>query len=68
MKDLILKDWGWIRFARLVFSLYLLFKAYYIDETIYYIIGAVLLYQALFNIKCLTGTCTSDSCNVENDK
>ena len=66
MKDVILKDWGWIRILRLVFSLYLLFKAYTIGESIYYLIGAVLLYQAVFNVKCFTGTCTDNSCIIEH--
>ena len=64
MKDVILKDWGWIRIARLIFALYLTYKAYTLGQNIYYIIGFVLLYQSIFNIKCLTGTCTSESCNI----
>lgn len=67
MKDVILKDWGWIRFARLFFALYLIFKAYAVGENIYYFFGAFLLYQAIFNIKCITGACNNDSCEIKND-
>jgi len=67
MKDVIFKDWGWIRVARLIFALYLIYKAYSIGESVYYIIGAVLLYQSIFNIKCITGNCTDDSCGVEQN-
>lgn len=66
MKDVILKDWGWLRLARLIFAFYLIFKAYKTNEIIYYFIGGVLLYQSIFNIKCLTGTCTTDTCNIES--
>jgi len=68
MKDLILKDWGWLRLARLLFALYLLFKAIYTSEIIYYIVGGFLLYQAIFNIKCLTGTCNNNSCQTSKKK
>lgn len=65
MKDVILKDWGWIRIARLVFALYLISKAYLAGESIYYLIGGFLLYQSIFNIKCMTGTCTTETCDIE---
>ncbi len=68
MKDLILKDWNWIRITRLLFALYLIFKAIITAETIYYIIGGFLLYQAIFNIKCIAGTCNNNSCQTPKKK
>lgn len=68
MKDLIFKNWGWIRAARLIFAIYMGYKGYITGDIIYYIIGGLLGYQAIFNIKCLTGTCVDDSCAVPTQK
>jgi len=68
MKDVILKDWNWVRVARLVFALYLIYKAFIGNETIYYLLGGFLLYQAIFNIKCMTGACNNGSCEVPKEK
>lgn len=57
MKDILLKDWGWIRVSRLLFGLFMLYKGYADAQMIYYLISGVMLYQVAFNIKCITGTC-----------
>lgn len=68
MKNLIFKDWGWIRAARLLFAIYMFYKGYISGDMIYYIIGGLLGYQAIFNIKCLSGACVDDSCTVPQKK
>ena len=60
MKDILLKDWGWIRVSRLLFGLYLIYTGYVDSQVIYYLIGGFLLYQVAFNIKCIGGTCPTD--------
>jgi len=57
MKDILLKDWGWIRISRLAFGLYMLFKALTENEALYYIVAGFMLYQVVFNVKCISGTC-----------
>lgn len=57
MKNLLLKDWGWVRALRLLFGLFMMFKGFADAQVIYYLIGGFLLYQVVFNIKCIGGTC-----------
>ncbi len=66
MKKVLFTDWNWIRIARLVFAIYLIYKAYIVNEPMYYLLGGFLVYQAVFNIKCMTGACNGDSCEVPN--
>ncbi len=58
------KNWSWLRIARLSFAIYMAYKGYVTGDVMYYMIGGLLGYQAILNIKCLTGTCKDDSCSI----
>lgn len=68
MKDILLKDWGWIRFSRLAFGAFMLFKAVTENQSLYYIVAAFMFYQVIFNIKCITGTCPTVPESLPKDK
>ena len=57
MKNILLKDWSWFRGFRLVFGLFMLYQAVTEKQTIFYIITGIMLYQAVFNIKCFGNSC-----------
>lgn len=58
MKETLLNNWGLMRILRLVMGTLMMYQFYITGDKIVVAIGAVLLYQALFNKGC----CANNAC------
>jgi hypothetical protein len=60
--------WDLLRTMRLVFSALLLIGYYYEGQVLFLLAGVFLLLQAVFNMSCPSGSCTTSSTRTKNSK
>lgn len=63
MKDLLLRNWHPMRFARLAFSIFLFVQAYILNQWFFIAFGLFFLIQVIFN-----SGCGANGCAVPNKK
>jgi len=63
MKQLLITNWHFMRFLRVVLAMFLFYKAYQTHEWFFIVFGIFFLFQALFNMGC-----GPSGCNVNYDK
>lgn len=63
MKRLLLTNWHFMRFLRVVLAVFLFAQAYNTHEWFFIAFGLFFLFQALFNLGC-----GPNGCNVNYDK
>lgn len=60
MKEVILKNWNFLRVIKLLFGLYLIFESITSKQYILLLLAAFFLYQSIFNVS----PCGANGCNV----
>ncbi len=65
MKELLLKNWSVMRVIRVALGTVALANGFAADEVFMMIIGGIVLYQGIANVKCAGGACATGNCEIE---
>lgn len=57
--------WGKVRIIRTILAIILFIAYYYNRETLFLIVGIILSAQAIFNMKCPGGSCSTENKDID---
>ncbi|MDW7692211.1 hypothetical protein R9C00_14280 [Flammeovirgaceae bacterium SG7u.111] len=64
MKELLLKNWSVMRIFRVALGSIALANGFAANEVFMMIVGGIVLYQGIANVKCGGGACTTGNCEI----